>query len=42
MLPLYKQVWEYDGVTLAKDLSAHLLFGVTTAAAFRVLSRGTA
>jgi hypothetical protein len=35
---LYKPITEYDKVTLAKDLSAHLLYGLTTAAAFRVLS----
>jgi hypothetical protein len=35
---LYKHITEYDRVTLAKDLSAHLLYGLTTAAAFRVLS----
>jgi hypothetical protein len=34
---LYKQIWEYDRVTLAKDLSAHLLFGTTTAATFKAL-----
>jgi hypothetical protein len=39
-LGLYRQIWEYDRVTLAKDLSAHLVFGLTTAAAFRVLSAG--
>jgi hypothetical protein len=31
---LYKPIWEYDAKTLAKDLSAHLLFGLTTASAF--------
>jgi Protein of unknown function (DUF1440) len=31
---LYKPIWQYDRKTLAKDLSAHLLFGVTTASAF--------
>jgi hypothetical protein len=31
---LYKPIWEYDAKTLAKDLSAHLLFGFTTASAF--------
>src|SRR3954447_7988715 len=41
---LYKPIWEYDATTLAKDLSAHLLFGLTTACAFglpaaRVLGR---
>jgi hypothetical protein len=36
---LYKQVWEYDGKTLAKDLSAHLLYGLSAATAFHLLSR---
>ncbi|HEX2193225.1 MAG TPA: hypothetical protein VHH09_08525 [Acidimicrobiales bacterium] len=35
---LYKPVWEYDAVTLARDLSAHLAFGTATAAVFRVLA----
>jgi hypothetical protein len=35
---LYKPVWEYDLRTLAKDLSAHLVYGLTTAAVFNVLS----
>jgi hypothetical protein len=35
---LYKPIWEYDRVTLAKDLSAHLVYGTTTAAVFRLLS----
>jgi hypothetical protein len=35
---LYKPIWEYDRVTLAKDLSAHLVYGLSTAAAFRRLS----
>ncbi len=34
---LYQQIWEYDRVTLTKDLSAHLLFGTTTAATFKAL-----
>ena len=37
---LYKPIWEYDAVTLAKDLSAHLVFGATTAAVFRLLTPG--
>ena len=37
-LGLYKPIWEYDATTLAKDLSIHLVYGVTTAAAFRVLA----
>jgi len=35
---LYKPIWEYDAPTLAKDLSIHLAYGVTTAAAFRALA----
>jgi hypothetical protein len=35
---IYKPVWEYDLVTLGKDLSAHLVFGTATAAAFRTLA----
>ena len=36
---LYKPIWEYDARTLADDLSAHLVYGVTAAATFRLLSR---
>jgi len=36
---LYKPIWEYDTKTLAKDLSAHLVYGVGTATAFALLSR---
>ena len=36
---LYKPIWEYDGPTIAKDLSAHLLYGIVTAEAFRLLHR---
>jgi hypothetical protein len=32
---LYKPMWEYDLPTLWKDLSAHLVYGATTALAFR-------
>jgi hypothetical protein len=35
---LYKPIWEYDRTTLAKDLSAHLVYGLATAAALRLLS----
>ena len=35
---LYKPMWEYDAPTLYKDLSAHLVYGVTTATSFRLLS----
>jgi uncharacterized membrane protein YagU involved in acid resistance len=36
---LYQQIWKYDAETLAKDLSAHLAYGVTTATAFSLLAR---
>ena len=42
VLPLakvYKPIWDYDARTLAKDLSAHLLYG--TAIARRLLPRAT-
>jgi hypothetical protein len=35
---LYKPIWEYDLPTLAKDLSAHLVYGFATATALRSLS----
>ena len=37
---LYKPVWEYDRRTLANDLSAHLVYGLTTGVVFsRLASR---
>jgi hypothetical protein len=35
---IYKPIWEYDRKTLAKDLSAHMAFGLGTAISFRVLA----
>jgi hypothetical protein len=35
---LYKPIWKYDWKTLAKDLSAHLIYGATTAATFQLLA----
>jgi hypothetical protein len=35
---LYQPITEYDRATLSRDLTAHLLFGAATAAAFRSLS----
>jgi hypothetical protein len=34
---LYKPIWKYDAETLAKDLSAHLVYGLAPATALRVL-----
>lgn len=36
---LYRPIWEYDLATLRKDLGAHVVFGVVTGTAFRVLHR---
>ena len=36
---LYEPIWKYDAKTLANDLSAHLVYGLATATAFRLLSR---
>lgn len=38
---LYKPIWEYGPTTLVKDLSAHLLYGLSTATALRLLSTPT-
>ena len=38
-LGVYEEIWSYDRNTLAKDLSAHLVFGAATAAAFLLLGR---
>jgi hypothetical protein len=35
---LYRPIWDYDAKTLAKDLSVHLVYGVATATAMRLLS----
>jgi hypothetical protein len=36
LLGVYEPIWKYDRQTLEKDLSAHLVFGTATAAAFRL------
>jgi hypothetical protein len=33
---LYQPIWEYDYRTLGRDLRAHLVFGTTTAVAFKL------
>jgi Protein of unknown function (DUF1440) len=35
---LYEPIWKYDAKTLANDLSAHLVYGLGTATALRLLS----
>lgn len=42
VLPLvgvYRPIWKYDARTLVEDLSAHVVYGTTTAAASAVLTR---
>jgi Protein of unknown function (DUF1440) len=38
-LGLYEPIWKYDVKTLANDLSAHLVYGLSTATAMQLLSR---
>ena len=38
---LYEPIWDYDAKTLVNDLSAHLVYGLATAATLRALSPGT-
>jgi hypothetical protein len=33
---LYEPIWKYDAKTLANDLSAHLVYGLVTAAAWEL------
>jgi uncharacterized membrane protein YagU involved in acid resistance len=35
---LYEPIWKYDVKTLANDLSAHLVYGLSTATAMQLLS----
>jgi hypothetical protein len=42
VLPLagvYEPIWKYDARTLGQDLSAHLVYGLATSAAFAALTR---
>jgi len=39
---IYKPIWSYDVKTLWQDLSAHLVYGTTVAAAFRWLGANEA
>jgi hypothetical protein len=36
---LYKPIWQYDALTLARDLGAHLAYGAATGTAFWLLTR---
>lgn len=39
LMGLYEPLWDYDAATIYKDLSAHLAFGLATAAAFKILTQ---
>jgi hypothetical protein len=41
LVGIYKPIWDYDAKTLADDLGPHLVFGLTTSAAFAVLTDNT-
>jgi hypothetical protein len=44
VLPLagvYKPIWDYDAHTLGEDLSAHLVYGAATSAAFAAMTLGS-
>jgi hypothetical protein len=36
---VYRPIWEYDTATLARDLSAHLVYGLAASGAHAVLDR---
>ncbi len=36
---VYEPIWKYDATTLAKDLSAHLVYGATTSAVLAALTK---
>jgi hypothetical protein len=38
---LYEPIWKYDSKTLARDLSAHLVYGLGTAGTLRLLGTRT-
>ena len=38
-MKLYEPIWTYDRRTLARDLSAHLVYGLATASSLRLLAR---
>ncbi|MFC6155620.1 hypothetical protein [Kribbella jiaozuonensis] len=35
----YEPIWKYNYKVLAKDLTAHLTYGLTTAAAYKIFRR---
>lgn len=36
---LYEPPWTYDATTLSRDIGSHLVYGVTTALTFRLITR---
>lgn len=39
LMKLYEPIWRYDRKTLAADLSAHLVYGLSTSSAFWLFAR---
>lgn len=39
LVKVYKPIWDYDAKTLAKDLTAHLVYGIATATTFSALAK---
>jgi hypothetical protein len=39
MAKIYQPIWDYDAKTLAKDLSAHLVYGITAGTVVATLAR---
>ena len=40
LIRVYEPIWKYDARTLGKDLTAHVVFGLTTASVFAIATRG--
>jgi hypothetical protein len=40
LIKVYEPIWKYDARTLGKDLTAHLVYGLTTASVFRIVTKG--
>ena len=39
VMGIYEPIWKYDRMTLARDLSAHLVYGLATATTWWLLTR---
>lgn len=39
LIKVYEPIWRYDARTLGKDLTAHLVYGLTTSSVFAIATR---